>query len=408
MNYQQALEYIHSLGMFSHPPGLNRITAALEKLENPQNNFKSIHIAGTNGKGSTAAFCASALQASGFKTGFFTSPYIIDFRDRIRINGEFIPESDVVSLCKRVIETKVTLTEFEFITAMGLLCFSEQKVDFAVIEVGLGGRFDATNAIPAPEVSVITKIGLDHTAILGNIIAEIAREKCGIIKNDITVTSPNQENKALEVIKCHASKLIIPELSELKIIKCTQSGNEFYYKGKLYSTRLSGIHQVYNAVTAIEALNHINISNEAISEGLKCAFMPARLELIRQSPTVLLDGAHNPDGAEALSHFMKETGGRITAIIGMVRDKDYQEFLARTLPHCSSVITVKAADIPRALEASELATAAKRCCDDVSIAADYNDAIKIAAQKAGNNPIFVFGSLYLASGIRPALYEFFK
>ena len=177
MNYQETLNYIHSLGMFSHRAGLERITAALEILGNPQNQFDAVHIAGTNGKGSVVAFVSSVFRKAGLKTAVFVSPYIVNFRERIQINGEYISEGDLCRLSQRVIETGVSLTEFEFITAVAFLYFAEQKCDIAVIETGLGGRLDATNTLTRKKASVITKIGLDHTLVLGGTIKKIAAEK---------------------------------------------------------------------------------------------------------------------------------------------------------------------------------------------------------------------------------------
>jgi len=230
LSYKDALEIIHSKGNFSFPAGLERIKKLLEALGNPQNKFKAIHIAGTNGKGSVASMTAEVLKQSGYKTGLFTSPYIIEFRDRIRINGEFISEKDLARLTETVESTGIKVNEFEMITAIGFLYFAEENCDVAVIETGLGGRYDATNTMDNVLVSVITKIGLDHTAILGNTIEKIAEEKCGIIKNSHTVTLHTQMPDAMAVIKKHSRELTIPDTSRLKILKSGIEGNEFIYK----------------------------------------------------------------------------------------------------------------------------------------------------------------------------------
>ncbi|MBQ8267944.1 MAG: thrombospondin type 3 repeat-containing protein [Clostridia bacterium] len=247
MKYNETLNYIHSLGRFSHKAGLNRITQVCTTLGNPQNDFKCIHIAGTNGKGSTCAFVSSALMAAGYKVGTFVSPFITDFCERIQINGEYISRDDLCRLSQRVIDTGVSLTEFEFITVVGFLCFAENKIDIAVLETGLGGRFDATNVIPKPLLSVITKIGLDHTAVLGDTLSQIAEEKCGIIKGDNVVTSHNQPNEALSVIKNHAINVIIPETNDLKDIKCSAFGNSFVYDNTYYETSLGGEYSDFGA-----------------------------------------------------------------------------------------------------------------------------------------------------------------
>lgn len=406
MNYSQTLEYIHSLGKFSLPAGLDRIKAVLNVLGNPQNCFKSIHIAGTNGKGSVTVMTASALAAAGYKTGMFVSPYIIDFCERIQINGEFISENDLCRISEKVIETKIKLCEFEFITAVAFLYFAEQNVDVAVVETGLGGRLDATNALGNVLVSAITKIGFDHTAVLGDTIEQIAAEKCGIIKKGKTISAPGQNKKALEVIKRYAPDVIIPNMSDVINIYCDASGNTFIYKDIEYKTGLSGTFQIENAVTSLEILFNcgLTICDAAIKEGLKNAFIPARAEMICKSPIVVLDGAHNPDGAAVLSDIMRRHSD-ITAIIGVMQDKDYKNVLKQTLPLCKKVICVKAANMPRALEAELLSMKAKKYCDNVEVARSYSHALSLVTK---DETLFVFGSLYLASGIRGLLKDTYK
>ncbi len=399
MKYIETLNYIHSLGQFSHKAGLERITKVCEKLGNPQNDFRSIHIAGTNGKGSVSAFVSSVLKASGYKVGTFVSPYIIDFCERIQINGEYISRDDLCRLSGLVIDMGVALTEFEFITAVGFLYFSENKIDIAVLETGLGGRFDATNVIPAPLVSVITKIGLDHTAILGDRVEKITTEKCGIIKNNTVVTTYNQLQEVINIINAHSSKVITPNKRELIKVKSSILGNEFSYKGMDYKTSLGGEYQIENALVAIEALKNcgLNISESDIKIGLEKAFIPARLEVVSQNPLIVIDGAHNPDGAKVLCNALKEYEN-ITAIIGVMCDKNYKEVLSKTLPLCQKAICVKP-NVPRALPAEELATIAKEYCKNVIVCENLKDALALA----DDNPTFVFGSLYLASQIRPFL-----
>ncbi|MBQ8267289.1 MAG: bifunctional folylpolyglutamate synthase/dihydrofolate synthase [Clostridia bacterium] len=403
MNYKETLNYIHSCGRFSHKASLERITAVCEKLGNPQNNFKCIHIAGTNGKGSTCAFITSALIAAGYRVGAFISPFITDFCERIQINGKNISHDDLCRLSQRVIDTGVALTEFEFITAVGFLYFSENKIQVAVLETGLGGRFDATNVIPKPLLSVITKIGLDHTAVLGDTISQIATEKCGIIKGDNVVTSHNQPSDALSVIKNHATNAITPEATDLKAVKCSILGNNFIYKDVCYETSLGGEYQIENALIAIETLKNckLPISETDMQTGLKNAFIPARLEVVSRDPLIVIDGAHNPDGAGALTTALKEYNGT-TAIIGVMRDKNYGEVLAKTLPFCKNIICVRP-EGPRSLPAEELANEAQKYCNSIFTANTLGDAVTLAKEKAKGKPIFIFGSLYLASQIRPLL-----
>lgn len=400
MNYNETLNYIHSLGNFSHKAGLERIRTVCQNLANPQKDFKSIHIAGTNGKGSVCTFVSSALIAAGYNVGTFVSPYITDFCERIQINGAHINRNDLCRLSQKVIDTGVSLTEFEFITAVGFLYFSENKIDIAVLETGLGGRYDATNVIDTPLVSVITKIGLDHTAVLGDTLTDIAKEKCGIIKGNNVVTTYAQPNEALSVIKSYAPNLKMPNKNEVKDINCSAFGNSFTYKQGQYKTKLCGNYQIENALIAIETLKNcgLNISDAHIFDGLKNAFIPARFELVNLNPPVFIDGAHNPDGANALCTALKQYEG-VTAIIGVMRDKNYEQVLAKTLPFCKNAVCVSL-NMPRALSAKDLAAAAQNYCKSCYAFNDIPSAINKAKQICNNNPIFIFGSLYLASEAR--------
>lgn len=404
MNYNETLEYIHSLGMFSHPAGLERINRLLNALDNPQDKFPAIHIAGTNGKGSISVMVASALQKEGYRVGLFTSPYIVNFRERITVNGEYIPEDDLCRLAEKVRATNIAVTEFEFITAVGFLYFAEMNCDIVVAETGLGGRLDATNTLNNVALSVIAKIGLDHTAILGNTIEEIAREKCGIIKNNKVVTVGSQPENALRVIKEFAPDVIIPETP--KTLSTDISGNTFIYKGEKFSTSLLGEFQIENAAAAIEVLQNcgFKISLDSIKWGIKNAFIPARIEIISKTPLIILDGAHNPDGAKVLSRFMEAYSGKITALIGVMKDKDYKEVLFHTLKHCKSVVCVTPNSLPRALKGAELMKEAKEYCSDVICANTILEGLEMAKVKTGNDPIFIFGSLYLASNIRNLIF----
>ena len=350
MNYSETLSYIHSLGNFKRPAGLNRITAALEKLNNPQNSFEAIHIAGTNGKGSVSAMLAKIFETAGFKTGLYISPYIIDFRERIQINGEFIGKEELTVYADRVIKTKIDLSEFEFITAAAFSYFADKKCDIVIAETGLGGRLDATNTLERVRAAVITKIGVDHAAILGDTAEKIAAEKCGIIKNFPAVVSANQKSEVLGIIKKYAANYTSPDISRLKVIRCDGNGTEYIYKDKEYSLSLCGKYQIENSLTAIEtvAASGFNIPYETVKKALAETFFPARAEIICKSPLTVLDGAHNPDGAEALSEIMEKYSGNITALIGVMRDKDYKILLEKTLKHCKSAVAVTVENMPLA------------------------------------------------------------
>lgn len=410
LNYGETLNYIHSLGKFSKPAGLERISLALKKLHNPQDNFKSIHIAGTNGKGSVAAMLAKVFHTAGYKTGLFISPFVINFRERIQINGEFISENDMVKYSQRVIDTGVETTEFEFITAAAFSYFSEEKCDIVIAETGLGGRLDATNALTNVAAAVITEIGLDHLGVLGDTVEKIAVEKCGIIKNcPVTVTSANQRKEALSVIERASIRLITPDLSQLTVLKCGDGGSGIIYRNKEYEISLCGEYQIENALTVIETVESsgYNIPYETVKKALANTFFPARAEIISKKPLVVLDGAHNPDGATELAKILKKYEGRVTAVIGVMRDKDYKTVLKNTLPLCRAAVAVTVENMPRSLSAAELALAAAPYCP-AQTAENYDSAIKKAASLAGGNPVFVFGSLYLAGGIRQKLIDFYK
>ena len=405
MKYNETLNYIHSLGAFSAEASLERITAVCAKLNNPQKDFKAFHIAGTNGKGSVCTFITSVLQAAGYRVGTFVSPFITDFCERIQINGEYISHNDLCRLSQKVIDTNVKLTEFEFITAVGFLHFSENNIDIAVLETGLGGRFDATNVIPKPLVSVITKIGLDHTAVLGETVSKIATEKCGIIKNNTVVTSPNQSKEALSVIKQYAPQFIMPDIDKLHDVKYSLTENSFVYCGESYKTKLAGKFQTENALIAIEAIKNsgLNIGEEYIKSGLKNAFIPARLEVVSQNPLIVIDGAHNPDGAYALAEVLKDYKD-ITAVIGVMRDKNYCEVLKTTLSFCKNAVCLKPS-VPRALEAEQLAAQAQKYCNNTVVAQTAEEALNFAKELSNGEPVFIFGSLYLASEMRRLLKE---
>ncbi len=406
MNYSETLNYIHSLLVFGSRPGLERMNEVMEKLNNIQDTLKCIHIAGTNGKGSTATMLSNVYIAAGYKVGLYISPYVITFRERIQVNGQLISEEDLCSVCEQVKNTNITLTEFEFITAAAFLYFAQQKCDVVILETGLGGRLDATNIIKNPLCSVITHIALDHMQVLGDTIEKIAGEKCGIIKGGApVVTDCMQDPAALSVIKSYSQHLTVPDKNDLVILNSDITGNTFIYKGDTYKTTLIGKHQVNNALSVIETVKAaaLPVSGSAIKKGIEATRFAARLEVISSNPLVVLDGAHNPDGAKALENFMKNYSGSITAIIGMMADKSCDEALSIALPHCKNVITVTVKENPRAISASELCSISEKYCSNCLSAENYDEAIKKAKELCGDNPLFIFGSLYLASAIRPKL-----
>ncbi len=419
MNYTETLSWIHGTERFGSRLGLGRMGRLLHRMGDPHLKVPFIHVAGTNGKGSTTTLIASALTAGGFKTGKFISPYILEFRERMQIDGQMIPEETLAALATRLRpiaeEFKAAgdpVTEFELVTVLGLCWFAEQNCDIAVLEVGLGGRLDATNIIPPPVVAVITRIDYDHTAILGDTLSAIAGEKCGIVKRGSTVISyPDQAGEALAVIRRRAAEendpLLLPDLSQLTVLSSGLCGSRFCYRGEKYSIPLPGPHQVLNAVTALEALKALSdtrfaVSPQEIAAGFAAARFPARLELLRQSPPVLLDGAHNPNGGRALCDAVKSLGLHdLTAVVGMLRDKDCLPVLQMMAPYCARMIVTTVPN-PRSYPAEEFAGLARSVCPRVTVCPDCEEAARLALAEGGNG-VLVFGSLYLASAVRPVM-----
>lgn len=422
MTYTAALKYIHALHRFGRKPELTRMQRLLEKLGNPQRQLCFIHVAGTNGKGSTATMIAAIMREAGLHTGLYTSPYVLDFRERIALDGRMIGKQELSDLTAQVaakaaeVESEYEAPrEFEFITALALLYYSRKPCDIVVLEVGLGGRFDATNVIDPPLAAVITPIGLDHTDLLGDTIAAIAGEKCGIIKpGSLVITSPGQEPEALEVIGSCCTQagcsLVVPQLPQLHVVQTGLSGSEFTYHGYPYAITMAGQHQVRNAMTAIDtALSlsgvGIEITTAQIAQGIKNAYIPGRLEIFPGSPTVLLDGAHNPHGILALREclFALGAGGteNLVAVIGMLADKNCAEALDIIAPYLREIIVTQP-DSPRALPGAELAELAKNYCSSITVEPDPRAAVALAKSK-GADTILIFGSLYLVSAVRPVL-----
>ncbi len=425
MNCNEAIEYIHSLEKFGINPGLERIRALCDELGNPQKKLKVIHVAGTNGKGSTSTMISNILRKSGYSTGLFISPYVTDFRERIQYNGNMIDKFDLAECVKQVKAAIDKLsaqglqpTEFEAITAAAFVYFEKKKCDFVVLEVGLGGRLDSTNVIEAPYVSVITSISLDHTAILGDTIEKIAAEKCGIIKYGAqTVAYPFQASDAMAVIEKTCAErccnLTIPDISRLSKKEEKLEGTQVCYDGIDFMLPLAGEHMVYNACTVVEAVRAlsrlaVDIPNEAIVAGIECSIMPGRLELIKKRPVVILDGGHNEGCAAALSNFIKKhlRGKRIIMVSSMMADKDYLAYLSAVAPFADIFIATRV-DMPRALKSDELMQNAMKYCSNCHDIPDPAKAITAAKNIIlPDDALIVCGSFYLAGAIRENLLNF--
>ncbi|MDR1464490.1 MAG: bifunctional folylpolyglutamate synthase/dihydrofolate synthase [Oscillospiraceae bacterium] len=417
MTEQQAIAYIHSLLRFGVKPGLERIRALCRALGNPQNRLRCVHIAGTNGKGSTSTMLAGILSAAGYQTGLFTSPYVWHFRERFCLNGEMIHPAALAALTEEVRAAAERLpelpTEFEFITALALLWYARTDCDAAVLEVGLGGRWDATNVIPPPLLAVIAKISLDHVDLLGHTVAEIAAEKCGILKpGSRAVTCCEQLPEALAVIRDTARRqgvpLEVPAAEEVSLRAASLSGSDAVLAGLPLRVPLLGEHMCRNALTAVTAARQLrtqgfDISDEAIVRGIGAARMPARMEVLSAEPPVLLDGGHNADGADALAKVLDDflSDRPLTVILGMMRDKDRAAYLGQILPRAARLIACTPRN-PRALPARELAALARTIPADPPPEMEaVPDAAKAAALGWKALPpqgaLLICGSFYLAS-----------
>lgn len=423
MTYKESLNYIHSLNRFGIKPGLERINALLKRLGNPEEKLKCIHIAGTNGKGSTSTALANIMIAEGKKTGLFISPFVVNFRERIQINGEYIKEKDLADLTYEIskivpeVEKEVedNITEFEFITALMFAYFKEQNCDVVILEVGLGGRLDSTNVITKPLASVITQIALDHIAVLGDTIDKIAYEKCGIIKADCPViTTSHQNPRALPVIEKIAkdknSPLKIAHISLAENVKIAPYGSEFTYKGMNITVNLAGRHQIENMTAAAETALALGVSKTAIVRGIANTKFPARLEILSRSPLVILDGAHNENGADVLANYLDEHKLTPVTLIGMMADKNCEAVVKKIASRSKAVFAVKVEGNPRTETAENLSQIAGEYCVNSFTAENYGYALSLAFQrcKKTNLPLLICGSLYLASDIRDMAINYLK
>lgn len=419
MNYNEALNFIHSRDRFGSHPGMERIEALCNAFDNPQDKLKYVHVAGTNGKGSTCHMIASVLSESGYKVGLFTSPFVVDFRERIQINGVMIPQSDlaeIISEVKPVVEKlskqRIEPTEFEIITITAFLYFLRQNCDIVVLEVGLGGLLDSTNIIKKSEVSVITSISLDHTNILGDTLLKIAEHKCGIFKEGGNVVGYPQPDFAVErFIKDKAKekncKYYPHELSKIRLVREEIDGSTIIYAGCTFKIPLTGKHQLYNFATAVAAINVLkqngwNVTYKSLIDGISKVKVPARTEIVSHSPLTIIDGGHNAEGVDALCNTLVKfcANRKIIAVFGMMKDKDYGYAVKKLAPLCERIYTTEASN-PRTLDAKSLAKEAKQYCKKVrpepSPEKAYNKALKKAKD---DDVVLVCGSLYLASDVK--------
>ncbi|WP_423407555.1 bifunctional folylpolyglutamate synthase/dihydrofolate synthase [Heyndrickxia sp. MSNUG] len=431
--YEQAVDWIHARLRLGIKPGLTRMEWMLERLEHPERRMKTIHVGGTNGKGSTVTFLRSILESAGYLVGTFTSPYFEQFNERISINGQPISDDDLIQLVNVIKPLADELdqtelggpTEFEVITIMSIYYFAKvSPVDVVIYEVGLGGRFDSTNVIH-PLLSIITSIGLDHTAILGDTYEKIAFEKAGIIKNGVSVITGVKQQEALKVIRNRAAekKSSIYHLGEQFFTSSRSSlkdGEKFTFTS-LFSqveqleTSMIGAHQVDNASLAVMAAqllaNYYSfiIEDSHIRNGLKKAYWPGRLEVLSEKPFVLIDGAHNEEGITALASEVNSryADKKISILFAALTDKKLDRMIA-ILEETADSLTFTTFDFPRAAKAEELMEAGN-AADNMTIAHNYEIYLeqKIKELK-GNEILLVTGSLYFLSEVKPLISQLLK
>ncbi len=427
MNYEEAIEYIHSTYKFGSKLGLDRIKRLMDLLGNPQNSYKTIHVAGTNGKGSTCSLIYEVLVESGYKTALFISPYLEEFTERIQINKENIDKESLARITALVKE-KITLmigegydhpTEFEIVTAVGFKYFQEQNVDFLVLEVGLGGRFDASNIVEKPLVCIITSISYDHMDQLGDTLEKIAFEKAGIIKEGSPVVIYPQADNITNVIKEAAKQKNAPVCQtcahNIKKTSSDISGQKFkYLKRDVFDLPemkigLLGDHQLLNALTALSALELIkkeafNISSESLVKGFSNCRFPGRFEIINKSPLIILDGGHNIDGINSFTRTLKEyVGEKTTFFFAILKDKNPEEALKLFLPLAKEIYTLTPMS-PRALKASDLAELIKKHTKiKVTPLDNYEDILPLIKNAEKNDIMAFSGSLYMIGNVRTIL-----
>lgn len=425
MDFDQAISYLQNLTKFGMNFGLGRITELLNRLDNPQETLRIIHIGGTNGKGSTSAILNSVLQAGGYRVGVFTSPHLHSYTERYRINGREIEHQVIAGLIAEVrphLENMVAEgfehpTEFEVSTALAFMYFAREQVDFLMLEVGLGGAIDSTNVV-TPLISVITNIGMDHMDYLGNSIAEIARVKAGIIKSGVPVVTAAERQEALEVIREAAREkgaalVQVGGQVRWEVKSTSMEGLSMDWWGRTQSLSgliipLLGRHQAVNAATAlavVEALGELgslSLNERQIREGLAATRWPARLEIVQRAPLVVIDGAHNLDGAKTLRQALQEffRYQDLILVIGMLGDKEREKVVAELAPLAKAVVVTKP-NSPRAGDWQNLAVEVRKYVSQVYLIENISEAVNNGIALAGPlDLVCITGSLYMVAEAR--------
>ena len=420
MTYEEALQYIHAVSWKGSRPGLSRITELMRRLGDPQNGLKYVHIVGTNGKGSTAAMLSSVLTRAGYRTGLFISPYVVDFRERMQICGEMIGREELAAFTERVrpfAETMEDLpTEFELITAIALCWFAARRCDIVILEAGMGGEFDATNVIPAPEAAVITNVGLDHTEYLGPTVEAIAETKSGVIKPGCDAVAYPNPPSVLEVLarRCleRGASLTVADPDRLQLLSRSLAGQRLRFGALELELPLLGEHQIRNAAVVLTVIERLRgrgfaIPDEAVQDGIAAVRWPGRFELLGRDPLFVLDGGHNPQCMEALLQAAEDylAGKRLTVVTGVLADKDYASMYDRMAPLAERFFTLTPPN-PRALPGEALAEWLRRYGKPVEACQSAREAVdKALAAAPKDGAVLCFGSLYLASELRAAYLE---
>lgn len=429
MQYKDAIDYVYSRRKFSKSSSLERIRALLSALGDPQKRMKTVHIVGTNGKGSVSTMMSSALTQAGIKTGLFTSPFVTEFCERIQIDGSYIPKSEFAKIIEEVKEKsdelekfRLTPTFFETVFAAAMLYFQKCGCEFAVIEAGIGGRDDSTNVIDPPEVCVLTSVSLDHTEVLGDTAEKIAEAKCGVIKSGASVVSFPKNRGKLDfseqrrdvcgvierVCREKGCELVFPNGEDVKVISADIQSSVFSYLGQTYKINFCADHQIANALCSINVLKLLQkkgfpIKDEDIVSGLEKAFIPARMETVSTSPLTVIDGGHNEGCMRALVKMIDKylKGRKITALLGFMKDKDYKSSIQIIEPYCENIVFTLC-DIHR----GEEPTALKAACgkkENVYCESDILKAYEKAKTLCGDGVLICAGSFYLVSEIRKIL-----
>ena len=423
MNYIEAVNYIHNCSHVGGHAGMKRILPLTEKLGFPQKKMKFIHIAGSSGKGSTAAMTEAVLRKAGYKTGLFMSPYVFDFRERLQINGQ-LPDGQLIadaldSMIPALDEMKAEgreCTEFETLTALAFVLFARQECEYVVLEVGIGGKNDCTNVIDPPLVACVTNIGLDHTNMLGNTISEIAAAKCGIIKPSCRVAAycelhPDAKKVLSQVTDCFGIVPNIVNINGVKDINCTGDGSSFIFDGVKYRVSMVGLHQVKNALSVIAICRELNklgfgLTDDVIASGIESVSLVGRFQIVKKDPVCILDGAHNPDKVLSVCNSLDAfySGKRIISIFGMQRKKDYNSSIPEVAKRSHIFIATEPNEVMDALTCEEISDIAAKYCDNVLCCKDPEMAGKLALGISNKEDVIIScGSLYLISDVKNGL-----